>query len=250
MRYFLEISYFGGAFHGWQVQPNALSVQEVINDALSKKLRGKIECTGSGRTDTGVHALMQIAHFDSKEIDDTRDFLFQMNSLLPKEISANDIYPVADGASARFDAISRSYIYKIHQRKDPFLTEYSHRFSRKLDLDLMNAACELFKNWQDFQAFSKVHTDVKTFDCEISEAIWKQENDQLIFCVTANRFLRGMVRAIVGTMMDVGENKISLDGFQSILESMDRKQAGRSAPAHGLYLSDIKYPKHIRIGTS
>lgn len=247
-RYFLEISYDGSAYHGWQVQKNAVSVQEKINDGLSKKLREDIQCTGSGRTDTGVHALMQVAHFDSTTvIKDPKTFLFQLNSMLPNDISANQLFAVNADASARFDAESRSYIYRIHQSKNPFLQGKSYFFTRKLDLELMNKACDILLQWTDFEAFSKVHTDVKTFQCNITAACWKHDNGKLVFSVTANRFLRGMVRTLVGTMLDLGENKISLADFQAVLESRDRRRAGRSVPACGLYLSNIEFPKTIKI---
>ena len=248
MRYFLELSYNGGAYHGWQVQTNAMTVQEKINHGLSTKLGEPIECVGSGRTDAGVHAKMQICHFDCKVvIEDTLDFIRQMNSLLPKDISACRVYEVRHDASARFDATSRSYCYKINRRKNPFLTDLSYTFGRSVSVEKMNEVCELLKTWKDFEAFSKVHTDVHTFDCKIIDACWKEQNDSLTFSVTANRFLRGMVRALVGTMLDVGEGKLSLDDFKEILESKNRQKAGRSVPACGLYLTNIEYPDSIKI---
>lgn len=248
MRYFIEISYNGTSYHGWQVQQNAISVQEKINDALSKKLRIATACVGSGRTDTGVHALVQVAHFDVENpILKHENFLFQLNSILPPNISVNKLISVIETASARFDATSRSYIYKIHCRKNPFLDGRSYFFNHALDINKMNAAGNLLLDWTDFQAFSKVHTDVHTYNCDITKAAWKQENDLLTFSVTANRFLRGMVRTLVGTMLDVGQNKISLENFKGILASKDRQNAGRSVPACGLYLSDIKYPENIKL---
>ena len=247
-RYFLEISYIGTAYHGWQVQPNAVSIQEVLNNALSMKLRREINCTGSGRTDAGVHALMQVAHFDvENEINDLIDFQHQLNSMLPRDISINSIFPVHESASARFDACSRSYIYRINQQKDPFHHGRSYLFDHQLDLKRMNAACQVILKWTDFQAFSRVRTDVNTFNCTISHAAWEQNNDKLTFSVTANRFLRSMVRTLVGTMLDIAEKKISLDDFQAILESKDRKKAGRSVPACGLYLSNIEFPEAIKV---
>lgn len=247
-RYFLEISYIGTAYHGWQVQTNAVSIQEVINNALSMKLRSDINCTGSGRTDAGVHALMQVAHFDVvNEIDDLIDFQYQLNSMLPRDISINSIFQVHESASARFDASSRSYIYRLHQKKDPFHDGRSYFFDHQLEINKMNAACQVILNWTDFEAFSRVKTDVNTFNCTVSHAAWEQNNDKLTFSVTANRFLRSMVRSMVGTMLDIGENKISLDDFQAILESKDRKKAGRSVPACGLYLSNIEFPNTIKV---
>ena len=248
MRYFIEISYNGKAYHGWQVQKNAVSIQEKINDALSKKLRRTTTCVGSGRTDTGVHALVQIAHFDVENpILEHENFLFRLKSMLPSDISVNKIFPVTDDASARFDAISRSYIYKIHCRKNPFLDGRSYFFNQLIDVDKMNAASNLLLDWTDFQAFSKVRTDVHTFNCDILKAEWKRENELLTFSVTANRFLRGMVRSLVGTMLDVGQNKTSLENFKEILASKDRRNAGRSVPACGLYLSNIQYPGNINL---
>tara|TARA_R110000868_G_scaffold171596_3_gene407287 strand:- start:334 stop:1080 length:747 start_codon:yes stop_codon:yes gene_type:complete len=248
MRYFIEISYNGTAYHGWQLQKNAISIQEKINDALSKKLRQPTSCIGSGRTDTGVHALVQMAHFDvGKPILEYENFLFQLNSILPHDISVNKLIEVNETASARFDAISRSYIYKIHCRKNPFLDGRSYFFNQPLDIGKMNEACKVLYDWTDFQAFSKVRTEVHTFNCDIIKAEWKLENDLLTFSVTANRFLRGMVRALVGTMLDVGQNKMSLENFKEILASKDRQNAGRSVPACGLYLCDINYPESIKL---
>ncbi len=248
MRYFIELSYNGEAYHGWQVQQNAVSVQEVLNDALSKKLREEIACTGSGRTDTGVHALMQVAHFDTKQqISSYSDLRHQLNSLLPHDIAVNNIYQVKEDASARFDAVSRSYVYYIHQQKQPFLHGHSYLFTRDVGLAVMNEVCDLLIDWSDFQSFSKVHTDVYTFDCDITQAHWERQNDKVVFSVTANRFLRGMIRALVGTMLDVGTGKLSVADFKAILESRDRKKAGRAVPACGLYLCDIRYPENVKL---
>jgi len=189
-----------------------------------------------------------MAHFDVEtEVKDLLEIQYQLNRMLPRDISINSIFPVNENASARFDASSRSYIYQIHQKKDPFYHGRSYFFDHQLDLEKMNAACQVILYWTDFQAFSKVHTDVNTFNCTISHAEWKQENDKLTFSVTANRFLRSMVRTLVGTMLDIGEKKISLNDFQSILESKDRKNAGQSVPACGLYLSNIEFPDAIKL---
>ena len=248
MRYFIEIAYDGTNYHGWQIQNNAISIQAKINEALSKRLGIDTACTGSGRTDTGVHANQQVAHFDTeKEIASHSDFVFQLNSILPDDIAINDLYEVHGSASARFDADSRAYIYRIHRKKNPFQENRSYFFGRDLNIKSMNECCQLLLNWTDFQAFSKVHTDVNTFDCTIFHAQWKQENDKLYFSVTANRFLRGMVRALVGTMLDVGEGKVTVHDFKEILKSKDRRKAGRSVPACGLYLSAITFPDTIRL---
>jgi len=244
MRYFLDISYDGTDYHGWQIQQNATSVQQTLNEALSTILRQDITTVGSGRTDSGVHAIQQIVHFDH-ELALDKKLVQGLNSLLPSAIAINEIRLVKKDISARFDAISRSYEYRIHRSKNPFLKNRSYCFSKKLDLKLMNEACEKLKIWRDFECFSKVHTQVSHFECQLTEAVWNEDNEALIFNVNANRFLRGMVRAIVGTMLDLGENKITLKAFEAILKSKDRKQAGKSAPAHGLYLKAIEYPGNI-----
>lgn len=245
MRYFLDISYDGTAYHGWQIQNNASSVQQVLNEALSTILRQDINTTGSGRTDTGVHALNQVVHFDISEGVEVDNLCYKLNSLLPRDIAANELRLVDAEASARFSAISRSYLYRIHHHKSPFKQLRSYFYYKVLDVNAMNACCELIKNWVDFEAFSKVQTEVNNFNCEIFEAYWENNNDELHFHVRANRFLRGMIRALVGTMILVGEGTVSLKGFEAILASQDRTQAGRSVPAHGLYLKDIIYPKDI-----
>lgn len=244
MRYFLELSYDGTCYHGWQIQDNAVSVQQVLNEALSKILRAEVSTVGSGRTDTGVHALVQVVHF---EFDESlpENLPARLNSLLPKDMAVASCVQVTHEAHARFDATSRSYVYKIHQAKNPFLDGQSYLYTPKLDLDKMNDCSRLILDWIDFECFSKVHTDVRTFDCTISEARWEKKNDQIFFYVSANRFLRGMVRAMVGTLLLAGERKLSLSEFKNILESKDRKKAGRSVPACGLYLSEVKYPKEI-----
>lgn len=235
----------GTAYHGWQVQNNAVTVQQRINEALSTALGKEIKCMGSGRTDTGVHAIQQVAHFDHDGGVIFPELLHKLNGILPLDISVNAIRMVKNSVSARFDASSRSYVYKIHQNKDPFLIDKSYHFRRKVDLDKMNVACSLFKKHRDFQSFSMVKTDVNNYNCEIFEIGFKRENEMILFYVRANRFLRGMVRAIVGTMLDVGENKLSSKDLEEILESRDRKNAGRSVPACGLYLKDIVYPDDI-----
>ncbi len=247
VRYFLDIAYRGTAFHGWQIQPNASTVQEEINKALSTLLQDTVECLGSGRTDTGVHASQQIAHFDTDKDLDSDKFQYRLNALLPQEISINAIDLVKDDAHARFDAVSRSYKYHIHKSKSPFKTGLSYFFNRPVDSTLINEACELINGWQNFQAFSKVHTDVKTFDCTIHHIHWEESNDSHIFSVSANRFLRGMVRAMVGTLLEVGQNKMSIADLKSVLESGVRSNAGRSAPPEGLFLTAVEYPKDIYI---
>jgi tRNA pseudouridine38-40 synthase len=244
MRYFIQISYNGTNYHGWQQQPNASSVQETLNKALSTVLNRTIDCMGAGRTDTGVHATQMYAHFDCDELQNTTSIIHKLNSFLPKDIVVHDLIQVQDDAHARFDATKRTYEYHIHSFKNAFLQNKSWYFHQKLTIDLMNEACKILFNHTDFQCFSKVHTDVNTFDCKIYEAFWKLENANLIFTISADRFLRNMVRAIVGTMVNVGLEKITLEEFQTIIESKDRKKAGFSVPAHGLYLTKIEY-NHI-----
>ncbi|WP_109832849.1 tRNA pseudouridine(38-40) synthase TruA [Reichenbachiella versicolor] len=244
MRYFLELAYHGGIYHGWQVQPNAITIQQVLNEALSTILRSEIETIGSGRTDTGVHATKQIAHFDHDQ-QLPENLIGKLNSLLPKGIAIYSCKPVKEDASARFEASSRSYIYKMNKQKDPFSDGLSYFYRISLDLKAMNDCCTVIKKWTDFESFSKVHTDVHTFNCKIIDARWEEDNEGYRFYVSANRFLRGMVRALVGTMILAGERKISVDDFQKILEAKDRKKAGRSVPAHGLYLSAVEYPEEI-----
>ena len=243
MRYFIKLAYNGTNYHGWQSQPNAASVQETINKAFSVIFNSEINVMGAGRTDTGVHAKEMYAHFDFETPFDNKNLIHKLNSYLPKDIVIYDIISVHEEAHARFDATKRTYEYYINTFKDVFLKEGSWYYHKELDIDLMNEASKLLFNHTDFQCFSKVNTDVNTFDCTIFEAHWAQETDNqnLIFTITANRFLRNMVRAIVGTLVYVGLHKITLDDFNNIIVSKNRSNAGFSAPAHGLYLTKIDY---------
>lgn len=242
MRYFIHLAYHGTAYHGWQIQPNAASVQETLNKAFSVLLQSEMNLMGAGRTDTGVHAREMYAHFDTDTTFDIPTLVHKLNSFLPKDIVIYDIIPVHDDAHTRFDATKRTYEYHIHQFKNPFLDELSWYFHQTLDINLMNQAAQILQNYTDFECFSKVNTDVNTFDCTIFEAHWKRgENNQLVFTVSANRFLRNMVRSIVGTLINVGLHKITLDDFKKIIESKSREKAGFSVPAHGLYLTKIEY---------
>lgn len=243
-RYFGRLSFKGTRYHGWQVQPNALSVQEVIENAFSVILQEKIAVTGAGRTDTGVHASFYMLHFDSEngQIDEVW-LVARLNSFLPADIAFHSIMKVPPDAHARFSAISRTYQYFIHQQKDPFLTGTSFFFRRNLDLPKMNEACQVLFSISDFTSFSKLHTDVKTNLCKVFQAKWEKENDRIIFTVTADRFLRNMVRALVGTMLEVGLGKISVEDFIEIIYKKDRRAAGVSVPAEGLYLTEIIYPE-------
>ncbi len=244
MRYFIELSYDGSPFVGWQRQPTGDSVQLCLEDALKTLLQKSISVVGAGRTDAGVHARQLFAHVD---LDDQVDqnLKFRLNKLLPIEIAVNSILVVADDAHARFDATGRRYSYHISTQKDPFLEKRSYYFSKSLEIELMNQAATVMLDHDDFKCFSKSRTDVKTYLCDIQEAYWEQNGSDLVFFIQANRFLRNMVRAIVGTLIEVGLKKISIDDFKSILQSRDRSKAGYSVPAHGLYLEKVYYPKHI-----
>ncbi|MFB9076537.1 tRNA pseudouridine(38-40) synthase TruA [Flavobacterium procerum] len=241
MRYFIRFAYNGTPYHGWQIQPNASSVQETLNKAFSVLLNETISIMGAGRTDTGVHASEMFGHFDTEKNIDVLNLVHKLNSYLPKDIAIFDIIPVHDDAHCRFDASKRTYEYHINTVKNPFLQELSWYVSQKLDVALMNEAAQLLLKHTDFQCFSKVNTDVNTFDCTIFEAFWKEENNKLIFTISANRFLRNMVRSIVGTLINIGLHKITLEDFENIIASKNREKAGFSVPAHGLYLTDIYY---------
>lgn len=241
LRYFIQLAYNGTAYHGWQYQPNASSVQETLNKALSVLLNTTVNIMGAGRTDTGVHASQMYAHFDSKKKLETASLVHKLNSYLPKDIAIFDIIPVSDEAHSRFDATKRTYEYHINTIKNPFLEGLSWYYHQDLDVVLMNEAAKLLLNHTDFQCFSKVNTDVNTFDCTIFDAVWRKEKDRLIFTISANRFLRNMVRSIVGTLVNVGLHKITLVDFENIIKSKNREKAGFSVPAHGLYLTEITY---------
>lgn len=245
MRYFLELAYNGKNYFGYQIQPNQISVQEVIEDRLSKILRKKISIVGAGRTDAGVHAKKMYIHFDYEE-ELNVDLIKRLNSFLPKDIAAYRLFLMDDEAHARFDATSRSYNYFLSPIKDPFSFDSAWSFNRLLDVEKMNNAAKLLIKKGDFGSFAKLHTDVKTNICDVTAAFWrKNKNGQLVFEITADRFLRNMVRAIVGTLVDIGLGKISIEEFSEIIEQKQRSSAGASAPAHGLYLVDVQYPKEL-----
>ena len=245
-RYFLQLAYNGTNYHGWQVQDNAVTIQATIEFALNKIFQQKLGLMGCGRTDTGVHAKDYYAQIDvDKKIENLGKFLFQINSLLPSDISIYKCLEVSPDAHARFDALSRKYEYVISTRKNPFLESFSYFFSRHLDLDKMNAACTYLMGEQDFTSFSKLNTDTFTNNCHISKAVWTKESDIFVFTISANRFLRNMVRSVVGTLLDVGTGKIQVDTVQQIIEKKDRGAAGTSVPAKALFLTEIKYPKEI-----
>lgn len=245
MRYFFEIAYKGTNYRGWQTQHNAVTVQEVVEDALSKLTGAKIEIIGSGRTDTGVHCEQQFFHADIEKEIVLKDFQHRLNVLLPKDISIQSIRKVKAEASARFEARSRTYQYRITLTKNPLLEGLALHYFKSADIPTMNKAAALLLGEHDFQCFSKVKTNVNHFLCDITKAEWKQKDDKLEFTITANRFLRGMVRAIVGTLLDVGTGKMTVKDFQSIINSKDRKRAGQNVPPEGLYLTKVKYPASI-----
>lgn len=246
-RYFAELSYNGTPYHGWQSQPNAITVQELLDGALSTLLREKTETVGCGRTDTGVHAKKFFAHFDaSGDIAGPAiagfNFLNSLNALLPWDISVKRIYSVNSDAHARFDAVMRSYQYYIHFHKDPFKHNFSWLLRDVPDIAAMNSAAAILMNYTDFSCFSKSNTQVLTNNCTVTEARWTQETDGIVFHISANRFLRNMVRAIVGTLIQVGKGIYPPQELHEIIRSKKRSNAGASVPACGLYLTDVRYP--------
>ena len=255
MRYFIELSYDGTAYCGWQVQPNGESVQGVLQRALATILRTEVPITGAGRTDAGVHAAKMVAHMDfdgalptppvveGREEQTPLDYLtYRLNGILPHDIAIHMIYPVADDMHARFSALARTYYYYVHTRKSPFLRDRSWRLVQTPDFDAMNRAAALLLEYEDFTSFSKVNTDTKTNICHIRSARWVQLSDyEWRFEITADRFLRNMVRAIVGTLMEVGRGQLTLDGFREVIAKKDRSAAGDSVPARGLFLQEIEY---------
>ncbi|WP_396591926.1 tRNA pseudouridine(38-40) synthase TruA [Allomuricauda sp. R78024] len=245
MRYFIRFSYFGKAYHGWQNQPNAITVQEVLENALSTLLRKKIEVVGAGRTDAGVHAKEMFAHFDFDLIEDKIELVYRLNAFLPDDVSVQEVIQVNSDAHARFDAIERTYEYWIVQEKNPFYSDFTHFVRQPLNIEAMNNAASFLLEHTDFECFSKSNTDVKTFNCDIRQAVWKKEEDKLIFTISADRFLRNMVRAIVGTLLDVGTAKMKPEEINTIITSKNRGEAGVSVPAKGLYLTKVLYPKNI-----
>ena len=246
MRYFIDISYDGSNYHGWQIQPNADTVQHQINLAFSTILNEEINVLGAGRTDTGVHAKKMIAHFDTNQTIDFEKFKYRINGFLKKDISLNDIYKVKEDAHARFSAISRTYEYRVSRNKNPFSVN-SYLLLRDLDFQSMKKACKFLHGSHDYTSFAKLHSENYTNNCEVYIANWKEDENLLIFTIKANRFLRNMVRAIVGTLIEIGEGKISFSDIENILISKDRAKAGYSVPAKGLSLIDIEYPKEILI---
>lgn len=242
-RYFIFLSYDGSSYYGWQVQPGKPTIQARLEEALSLILREKIKTTGAGRTDTGVHACFFVAHFDSvkEDLAGNSNIIFRLNTYLPPDISVNEIREVKEDAHARYDAISRTYRYYISLKKDPFRQKYTWQRYGNMNMDAMKNACIYLTKHEDFTSFSKLHTQVKDKICKIYEASWVKEGNILIFTIIANRFLRNMVRAIVGTMVDIGTGKISPVEIENIIMAKDRSAAGASAPAEGLVLENIEY---------
>lgn len=247
-RYFTELSFSGTRYHGWQLQPNAPSVQAEMENALKTLMHSDIKTTGAGRTDTGVHARKFVAHFDTDHILPTNpgDFMYKMNAVLPQDIAVRKIFPVRPDAHARYSAVSRTYKYTLSLVKDTFHSEYTWYYPVKLDVALLNRSAQELQKVNDFKSFAKLHSDVKTHYCHIFEARWDEEEEKLVFTVRANRFLRNMVRAIVGTMVEIGRGKIELSQLKNIIDGRNRSLAGYSVPARGLTLYEIEYPENIR----
>ena len=245
-RYFIELAYDGTAYHGWQVQPNAVTVQEVLDKALATVLRKPVETTGCGRTDTGVHATQFFAHFDCQvlgiEHQALEKIVRSLNAVLPDDIGVKRVFPIHEEAHARFDATQRSYEYHIHFEKDPFRLNRSWELRDKPDIALMNAAARIMMEYTDFSCFSKSNTQTFTNNCKISRAEWMEHERGIIFHISADRFLRNMVRAVVGTLVEIGRQEMPPESIRQIIESKNRSNAGTSVPACGLYLTEVKYP--------
>ena len=244
-RFFLEVAYKGTAYSGFQKQENAVTVQSEVENALHLLYKQSIELTTSSRTDAGVHALQNFFHFDADIVIDERTTLYRLNAILSKEIVIKKIAKVAGDAHSRFDAVSRSYEYHIYQKKNPFLSDRSFYYPYQLNIDALNKAASLLQSYHDYTSFSKRNTQVKTFICDIHHAEWKREGDELVFFVSANRFLRGMVRGLTGTMLKVGRSILSVDDFANIIEAKDCSKADFSVPPQGLFLMQVSYPETI-----
>lgn len=246
MRYFIQLAYKGTDFSGWQTQHNGISIQQSLEQALSSILRREIRIVGSGRTDAGVHAEQQFAHFEVDEpLTITAHFVYALNCILPVGIAVQTIFPVGDDIHARYSANYRYYQYRLSRHKNPFLTKLRYVYRHSVDEALMNEAAQLLLQHTDFQSFSKVRTSVKHFHCTITRAEWVREGDQLVFHVKANRFLYGMVRTLVGTLLEVGQGRMSVTDFERIILARDRTVAGRSVPPDGLFLVEVGYPPEV-----
>jgi len=241
-RYFIHLAYNGANYNGWQTQPGLPTVQETLEKALSTLLRQPIAVVGCGRTDTGVHASDFYAHFDLKDFKDPKELTFKLNSFLPPDIAIFAIFPVADNAHARFDATARTYQYHVSDRRLPFRQGQYCRIYFKPDIERMNEAAQVLMEYEDFTSFAKLHTQVKTNICHLTEARWDRVGEEWIFTIRSNRFLRNMVRSVTGTLLDVGRGKLSIEGLREIIEKKDRCAAGVSMPACGLFLTKVDYP--------
>ncbi len=245
-RYFIYLAYDGTNYHGWQVQPNGISVQECLSKALSTLLRRETEVVGAGRTDAGVHASLMVAHFDWEKPIDTTLLTDKLNRLLPPDISVYRVRPVRPEAHVRFSATARTYKYYVTESKYPFDRQYRWRIFAPLNYQRMNEAARLLFDYTDFTSFSKLHTDVKTNNCRVTQAEWRQADERTwVFTIRADRFLRNMVRAVVGTLVEVGRGKMSVEGFRRVIEQKDRCKAGTSVPGHALFLVDVEYPEEL-----
>ena len=251
IRYFIYLGYDGTRYHGWQIQPNGISVQQTLMEALATFLRKEVEVTGAGRTDAGVHARLMVAHFDWQTELNTQAVAEKLNRILPQDICIYKVCKVKPDAHARFDATYRTYRYYVTTCKNPFNRQFAYRITGKpLDFDAMNEAAKTLFDYTDFTSFSKLHTDVKTNNCRIMQARWEQTSEtEWVFVIQADRFLRNMVRAIVGTLIEVGRGKLSIEGFRQVIEQKDRGKAGTSAPGHALFLEDVGYPEDIELKT-
>src|ERR1043165_2472144 len=247
MRYLFEITYRGTHYHGWQSQHNAIGIQQVIEETMTKLLREKISIVGSGRTDTGVHCGQQFFHADIESKFEFDTLIIRLNSFLPKDIAVRSIRKIKPDSSARYDAYERTYQYHITRTKDPLREGLAFYFFKPIDVDVLQRGANILLGKHDFECFSKVKTDVNHFICDIKQVEWNQKGDLLVFTITANRFLRGMVRAVVGTLLDTGTGKSTLEDIRTVLKSKDRKKAGMNVPPEGLFLTSVKYPKAIFI---
>ncbi len=245
-RYFIKLAYNGAAYHGWQIQPNAHTVQAELNEKLGLLLHRDINVVGCGRTDTGVHAREFYAHFDMDEAfdfsEDSGDFVYRLNAFLPMDIAVYGLWQVPDDFHARFSAVSRTYRYYITRKKDPFLNGLAYYYPGRLNVSKMKEAAEILYRYTDFTSFSKLHTQTKTNDCTIEKVLWEEKAGLLVFTITADRFLRNMVRAITGTLLEIGRGRLGVEDMNRIIEAKDRSKAGFSVPAHGLFLEKIVYP--------
>ena len=246
LRYFIELSYNGSEYHGWQSQPNAITIQQIIENSLQLILKNKrLKIVGAGRTDTGVHAIQMFAHFDFDQKFDINNLIFKLNSFLDKYIVVNNIFRVNDEAHARFDASLREYKYYLTTKKDVFNSDTKYHFTKKLDFDQISKAMEIIKQNTNFKSFCRSKTDVTNYECTITNFEYEVIKSEIIFTISANRFLRNMVRAIIGTILDVGLHKISTKKLKEIIDKSDRIYAGPSVPAHGLFLTRVEYPENI-----